>query len=70
MWEPQRLTTLWASTACYRGSFIFYYRNVSVIFIAYSYFRIIKVNYYLKEDTLFGIQERKKYREFFMKNVL
>jgi hypothetical protein len=23
MWEPQRLTTLWASTACYRGSFTF-----------------------------------------------
>jgi hypothetical protein len=21
MWEPQRLTPLWASTACYRGSF-------------------------------------------------
>jgi hypothetical protein len=21
MWEPQRLTTLWASTACYRDSF-------------------------------------------------
>jgi hypothetical protein len=21
MWEPRRLTTLWASTACYRGSF-------------------------------------------------
>jgi hypothetical protein len=23
MWEPQRLTTLWASTACYRDSFTF-----------------------------------------------
>jgi hypothetical protein len=23
MWEPRRLTTLWASTACYRGSFNF-----------------------------------------------
>jgi hypothetical protein len=23
MWEPGRLTTLWASTACYRDSFIF-----------------------------------------------
>jgi hypothetical protein len=21
MWEPQRLTTLWASTACYNDSF-------------------------------------------------
>jgi hypothetical protein len=23
MWEPRRLTTLWASTACYRHSFTF-----------------------------------------------
>jgi hypothetical protein len=23
MWEPQRLTTLWASTSCYRDSFTF-----------------------------------------------
>jgi hypothetical protein len=25
MWEPRRLTTLWASTACYRDSFTFFY---------------------------------------------
>jgi hypothetical protein len=24
MWDPQRLTTLWASMACYRDSFTFY----------------------------------------------
>jgi hypothetical protein len=24
MWEPRRLTTLWASTACYRDSFTFH----------------------------------------------
>jgi hypothetical protein len=23
MWEPRRLTTLWASTACYKDSFTF-----------------------------------------------
>jgi hypothetical protein len=23
MWEPRRLTTLWATTACYRDSFTF-----------------------------------------------
>jgi hypothetical protein len=30
MWEPRRLTTLWASTACYRDSFTFlpYFENV------------------------------------------
>jgi hypothetical protein len=26
MWEPRRLTTLWAFTACYRDSFTFHYR--------------------------------------------
>jgi hypothetical protein len=24
MWEPRRLTTLWASMACYRDSFTFF----------------------------------------------
>jgi hypothetical protein len=24
MWDPQRLTTLWAFTACYRDSFTFF----------------------------------------------
>jgi hypothetical protein len=24
MWEPRRLTALWASTACYRDSFTFF----------------------------------------------
>jgi hypothetical protein len=24
MWEPRRLTTLWASAACYRDRFTFY----------------------------------------------
>jgi hypothetical protein len=25
MWEPRRLTTLWAFTACYRDSFTFFF---------------------------------------------
>jgi hypothetical protein len=25
MWEPRRLTTLWATMACYRGTFIYIY---------------------------------------------
>jgi hypothetical protein len=29
MWEPQRLTTLWASTACYRDSFNFYEEKIA-----------------------------------------
>jgi hypothetical protein len=28
IWEPRRLTTLWASTACYRDSFTLYIENV------------------------------------------
>jgi hypothetical protein len=27
MWEPRRLTTIWASTACYRDSLTFYIPN-------------------------------------------
>jgi hypothetical protein len=31
MWDPQRLTTLWASTACYRDSSTFcFLRNFEV----------------------------------------
>jgi hypothetical protein len=34
MWEPRRLTTLWASTACYRHSFTFYlYKNPPLVSI-------------------------------------
>jgi hypothetical protein len=29
MWEPRRLTTLWAFTACYRDSFTFFYLDAS-----------------------------------------
>jgi hypothetical protein len=27
IWKPRRLTTLWASTACCRGSFTFFYNE-------------------------------------------
>jgi hypothetical protein len=29
MWDPRRLTALWAFTACYRGPFTFYTRRKS-----------------------------------------
>jgi hypothetical protein len=29
MWEPRRLTALWASTACYRDSLILIFLNLS-----------------------------------------
>jgi hypothetical protein len=31
MWEPQRLTTLWAFAACYRDSFTLSFRSWSFI---------------------------------------
>jgi hypothetical protein len=31
MWEPQHLTTLWASTACYMDSFTFYIKAYSSV---------------------------------------
>jgi hypothetical protein len=31
MWEPRRLTTLWASTACHRDSFTFTFLVVVVV---------------------------------------
>jgi hypothetical protein len=36
MWEPQHLTTLWASTACYRDTFTFLYRTIPVSFLVLS----------------------------------
>jgi hypothetical protein len=40
MWDPQRLTTLWAFTACYRDSFTFIFTYVLIItgaiFIGFS----------------------------------
>jgi hypothetical protein len=29
MWEPRRLTTLWASTACYMDSFTFIFIHIT-----------------------------------------
>jgi hypothetical protein len=40
MWEPRRLTTLWASTACYRDGFTFTYvclRSVIRVFVWNKY---------------------------------
>jgi hypothetical protein len=33
MWEPRSLTTLWASTACYRDSFTFLFAYASRMFL-------------------------------------
>jgi hypothetical protein len=33
MWKPRRLTTLWASTACYRDSFTFFYLKIGFLWL-------------------------------------
>jgi hypothetical protein len=57
MWEPRRLTTLWASTACYWDSFTFlffmyvFYNTCSPIYIQllteliFAPFIILKTSY-------------------------
>jgi hypothetical protein len=37
MWEPRRLATLWASTACYRDSFTFYINTKSDFLATFMY---------------------------------
>jgi hypothetical protein len=46
MWDPRRLTTLWATTACYTDSFTFLPLRLLLIFGWYPVetgFRLIKV---------------------------
>jgi hypothetical protein len=61
MWEPRRLTTLWASTACYRDSFtfylhIFYFYNI-IIVENYKYF-LIMVLWVLAQCSFVGVSEK------------
>jgi hypothetical protein len=41
MWEPRRLTTLWASKACYRDSFTFFFIQIA---------RLLGVKYLMNEQ--------------------
>jgi hypothetical protein len=43
MWEPRRLTTLWAPTACYRDSSTFYHTISSATVESSTAFRKAKV---------------------------
>jgi hypothetical protein len=56
MWEPRRLTTLWASTACYRDSFTFFPlynvirgRNIVGQCRVKQGFRILQVNNFQRD---------------------
>jgi hypothetical protein len=68
MWQPQRLTTLWAFTACYRDSFTFFY-CVYEISLFYSVTTIGRLdtpydqfhNRHMQDTTLLqGTQTRRK----------
>jgi hypothetical protein len=53
MWEPRRLATLWASTACYRDSFTFYlYLLISVPWVSRSVDHIIRSLLYVASSLL------------------
>jgi hypothetical protein len=49
VWEPQRLTTLWASTACYKDRFAFFY--------IYNVAKLITVQIYHIFRISFGLQK-------------
>jgi hypothetical protein len=49
MWEPRRLTTLWASTACCRDNFTFYFLH-DVNFVE----KICEGTPYLTESRVFN----------------
>jgi hypothetical protein len=62
MWEPRRLTTLWASTPCYKDSFTFCLMSVSIkIDVRWGYFttdgRAVS-QYVLVSSTLVGLATR------------
>jgi hypothetical protein len=44
MWEPRRLTTLWASTTCYRNIFAFFVRLSYIPFI-----QMLNAKFYVKD---------------------
>jgi hypothetical protein len=47
MWEPQHLTTLWASTARYRDSFAFYLLSYGINIVLFAVNRRFGVAYLL-----------------------
>jgi hypothetical protein len=55
MWEPRRLTTLWASTACYRDSFIFMLSSFYKLISFYSYSISLLPNFFLCSYTSFHL---------------
>jgi hypothetical protein len=44
MWEPRRLTILWASTAFYKDSFTFFYYNFDLKSLYFEYISRIEDN--------------------------
>jgi hypothetical protein len=55
MWDPRRLTTLWAFTACYRDRFTFYYNFICCFIWAAGHFTVTL----REEQQIQGIQDVK-----------
>jgi hypothetical protein len=50
MWEPRCLTTVWASTACYRDSFTFYIRACILLSMWEAQGQRIAVGFLIREE--------------------
>jgi hypothetical protein len=59
MWEPRRLTTIYASKACYRDSFIFYiYIYESEVWIYYVNLNYLKLEFVVWVFLKINVSER------------
>jgi hypothetical protein len=66
MWDPQLLTTPWASTACYRDSFTFLHTRISFFFFARLicyYMAISYIRCYLKSKEMGVVKTGKNGRK-------
>jgi hypothetical protein len=52
MWDPQRLTTLWAFTACYRDSITFFFYTL-ILYTYYYYYYYYST--YLQSEPFLSI---------------
>jgi hypothetical protein len=70
IWEPRRLTTLWASTACYRDGFTFIVTVYTDLWLAifkrwHLYTWLSQSDFIQQKIMRIGLQDRKKEGEKF-----
>jgi hypothetical protein len=56
MWEPRRLTNLWAFTACYRDSFTFFYLFTALNFPRYCDSGVLNILVSLESTDFLTLQ--------------